>query len=790
MRYVSPFAPQEQGELPEWIDRELPQLLVEGMPTAQAATGMPTGFLENFAAGYEAERAGWLMRSRRAMIEDVRRRREELIEELSGKSYDEVLQPYRARVLQQRARQGRGLRLEDTQLKLWDTVDDEALKLLVQEHQDWREKLPVTPEEVRLAAIQQALDAEAEAEDVARRGDGWSAWLGGFLGGMAANLTDPQNIVSGVFSGGSAQLSTMLAREAAIGAGASTAALPWVSSWREELGKPMTAGEMAAQVAADAVASAGIAAATHGAGRLFQRWRNRRSEELLAEQRKAKTDEEQALLEEVAADAHLRESNPIGDEPEAQAEHVARTAEAERAAAEGRKPDIPDEPVAPPDEMTPVAPKPGSTQALTEGIYKFDPEELLVDAKRFQFKEGGDEYGVTDRLAGVKRWIPERAGQVMVWEAEDGSRYIVDGHQRLGLARRIMEQDDGQRPVLLGTLLRERDGVSAEMARARAAAKNIAEGTGTALDAAKVLRDAPEVAVDLPPNSALVRDAKGLAQLDDDAFMMVVNGKVAANHAAIVGRLAADKPELHASIMGVLAKHKPASAIEAESMVRDALHAGQVKEVQQTLFGEEASTRVLYAERAKLLSWAVRHLQRDRQAFRTLVREAGRIEEAGNKLRKDANARRAEEDAALIETLQKLARRKGEVADALAKAAERLARGEKLADVGGDFLDAVRRAAPVGGKDGRAGRGSRRAAEGKMAGVEKRAEERNLEAPSSKPEEDEAAAIEKELRDLVEAEGDMELPWGEEGNTRKLSELIEEAAADEKAAREIQECLL
>ena len=129
-------------------------------------------------------------------------------------------------------------------------------------------------------------------------------------------------------------------------------------------------------------------------------------------------------------------------------------------------------------------------------IQSFRPGDLTVDADRFQFKSGGDEAGVTDRLQGVQNWDPVKAGLSLVWEDNSGKPFIVDGHQRYGLAQRIAQADPAQDPKLNAIVVREADGISDTEARVIAASKNIAEGTGTALDAAKVLRDQPDLVED------------------------------------------------------------------------------------------------------------------------------------------------------------------------------------------------------------------------------------------------------------------------------------------------------
>lgn len=75
----------------------------------------------------------------------------------------------------------------------------------------------------------------------------------------------------------------------------------------------------------------------------------------------------------------------------------------------------------------------------------------------------------------------------------------------------------------------------------------------------------------------------------------------------------------------------------------------------------------------------------DKRAFSLLFREESRISEVGNGLATEANVQRAQDDARILETLQRLARRKGPVAAALARAAKAFGEGRKLEDVTRDL---------------------------------------------------------------------------------------------------------
>jgi len=335
--------------------------------------------------------------------------------------------------------------------------------------------------------------------------------------------------------------------------------------------------------------------------------------------------------------------------------------------------------------------KPIETE-LPHGLATFSPYELGVDPNKFQFKAGGDEAGVTDRLKDVKTWDPIKAGTSIVWIDKTGKPWIVDGHQRLGLARRIAAEDPAQNPQMLAMTLREDEGYTPEKARAVAALTNIAQGTGTAIDAAKVLRDHPEMAGDLPPRSELVKQARGLVNLSPDAFGMVVNDVVPANYAAIVGRLVPADPEMQRAIIQLLVKTDPANAVQAEAIARQGIEAGLAKAEagkQISLFGDQEVAQSLYTERAKVLDRALKTLRRDKAVFGTLVKEAETLETAGNVLAKDINEQRAIADGQALQILQTLANRAGPISDALRAAAGK-AGTDGYASATREFVQAVR----------------------------------------------------------------------------------------------------
>ena len=314
--------------------------------------------------------------------------------------------------------------------------------------------------------------------------------------------------------------------------------------------------------------------------------------------------------------------------------------------------------------------------------------KLSADAKTFQYKGNGDENGVNDYLKGVAEWDAVSAMGGMVYQYADGRMVIADGHQRLGLAKRL--QADGKLTPWTVAVYREVDGFTPVEVRRIAALKNMRSGSGTAIDAAKVLRDTPSDGdiLSLPP-SALVRDARALAKLSPDAFGMVVNEVATVAYGAAVGANVAKK-SAHADILGLLVKLKPANRTQADLIAEQAA-AETTSEVQTSLFGDEEVSQNLYLERAKVLDAALSRIRQDRATFRVLADRAGTIAEEGNVLNQEANARRVENDAKVQAYLTAEANRKGPISEALTAAARSLkAEPKRISSIVGSFLDAVK----------------------------------------------------------------------------------------------------
>ena len=543
----------------------------------------------------------------------------------------------------------------------------------------------ITPEFINNAVKENVNSKNEELAELARTNPGALNTVVRFVGAVGAGILDPVTAVTAPFGGWSKGASTLkqVLQSSIINAGAGAISEIEVAKWYNEIDIAYTYKDFVKNVSLNAVIGGSMPLAVRGA-KLTAEQVQKGVNVLSTKIKTPLSAEDQAIIQALDNQADIENSNPLTapDNNQALLEHQNRLETAEIAAVNNVLPKMSVEP------NSNI-----STSQLSDNLdgvlYTFDPNKISVDAKTFQFKEGGDEFGVSERLQGITSWDKYKAGVITVYEYADGNLTIADGHQRLGLAKRILSQDPSQDVKVIGYKLREVDGVSPAEARVIAAMKNIAEGTGTSIDAAKVLRVDPGRLSELPPRSELVRQARDMMALSDAAFGAVVNNVIPAKYGAIVGRLIDDQ-ELQTAAIEVLAKADPSNAFQAEAIVRQVQGAGSEQVKQISLFGEEIVTESFYVERAKVLDRAFKELRRDKAAFETLVRNSERLEAEGNILAKTANERKASTDAQTIALLQTLANRKGPLSDALNDAARTARETNSYVAPTSGFIDAIR----------------------------------------------------------------------------------------------------
>jgi predicted ABC-type ATPase len=506
-------------------------------------------------------------------------------------------------------------------------------------------------------------------------------------------------------------------REAGVVGGIETVAIqPQIYLQKRHIDSPYTVKD-AAMVALQVGVSAGVLrAALHGAGEGIGRNRVKRARHEMVDTMRAEAEAARAeALRTGDADSELRadmleefadavESTPPGrpiiehtnsdgtvlEKPSREQVNLALHDEATDALIDGHTPTR----EMPADRSLEdfVVEKTGESPRIVE----VDPRTVEVDASTFQFKSGIDAEGVSERLSGVDRWEPDFAGVAVIYETKAGQRFIVDGHQRLALAKRMIEA--GQEDVRLNAvILREADGITRLEARQRSALKNVAEGTGSAADVARVLRELGEEGMErmpgLPPKSVLVRTARAIADLDEEAFEFVVKSgefEDKFGFAAIVAEMIKQGPE-QIAVLRALIETDPGSLLQARLIVEQMRNAGFERIETADLFGAQMLAESLFKERARVQESVIKVLKRDKSTWRTLVEREADITGAGNVLERQANIERLMEDESLLENFIRNATLRGPISDALNVAARRLSDGEPIARVTKDFLEEIKR---------------------------------------------------------------------------------------------------
>ena len=315
-------------------------------------------------------------------------------------------------------------------------------------------------------------------------------------------------------------------------------------------------------------------------------------------------------------------------------------------------------------------PAPGEVGSIATNLLKLAP-------KRFQYKLNTDESGVTNLLKG-QRWNPQLAGVVSVWQdPADRQYYVVNGHHRVQLARenRVPQLNVLHIPAL-----------DAAEARATGAIQNIADGRGTAVDAAKFFRETGMTVGDLKEKGislgeATAANGMALSRLNPLLFDKVVNGQLRIGRGIAIGN-ATDSPEQQEAIVKLIQRHemrgKRVSDDTIDELARMANMAGEHAETQQSLFGEVEMRRNLALEKAEISAYIREELGKEKRLFGTVAEKgrAERLEAGGNRIDVEKNAETAQAAAEAQQVYDRLSTRTGPVDEVLNRAARELAEGK------------------------------------------------------------------------------------------------------------------
>jgi hypothetical protein len=322
------------------------------------------------------------------------------------------------------------------------------------------------------------------------------------------------------------------------------------------------------------------------------------------------------------------------------------------------------------DGSPPPDPRPGK-------VYNVSTEALRMDPTRFQYKVSnvGSE-GVTDEFKKVKTWNPDFAGVVSVWkDPAGGDTFVVNGHHRRELAGRLGVKDMAVRYVTAK---------DAREARAIGALINIAEGRGTAVDAAKFMRDAqvsPEKLEGLGVSlkGRVAADAASLTRLSDRQFDRLARGILDEGTALAVARHLPDH-NLQDQLFSLIDKREEAgkdiSPRVIEEMAREMASTPTTTKTEASLFGDIESEESLFVPRAEVKAYVRAELAKEFNDFAAVAskRRAERVAGAGNVLDTEKNKALADEAEAGKAVFDTLVNSRGKISDAVNLAAAEYAR--------------------------------------------------------------------------------------------------------------------
>lgn len=541
----------------------------------------------------------------------------------------------------------------------------------------------------------EAAERVPELESIVSRGSGAK----GFLGTGAAAIGDPLVLATLPFGASAGAGRSVLAGmtraakiEAGIAAGTEVPIQAQAYKFRNQVGYTMTGTEAALNILMVTVGAGALAGGISGGLGLVRKYRKG-----VEEGRITPTEETEAAASHVEATALASDTVPERLDVETHAERINEAgARAEQGdlldidTAQAVEEGITETPaVRGMDQRLQTATADGIVASTGAEIRILDPGEIKVDPKRFQFKDDGDEFGVRDSLREQVEYDEDLAGALLAWESKSGEVFIVDGHQRLGIANRAKAA--GQDVNVTVWLMREADGVSVDEAMAKGSFRNATSTSGSALDVARFLRT-NQAAKNFPALAAktvAMRQGRQLSNLGDDAFDLAVNEVIPANHAAIVGeRIQGDAEQVAA--IEVLQRLKPANEVQARAMVEQMRVAGFETRTTGDLFGEREIAESFIKERAQILDATMKRARADRATFKRLLDRQEDIEATGeNVVDTAASGERVSEMQQALQQLSSLANVRGPVSDALTRSARELREGAKLSDLTDRVIESI-----------------------------------------------------------------------------------------------------
>lgn len=303
-------------------------------------------------------------------------------------------------------------------------------------------------------------------------------------------------------------------------------------------------------------------------------------------------------------------------------------------------------------------------------LVNISTDDIHVDPHRFQYKQKLDSTtGAGDNLKNVNTFNSLFAGVIHAWkDPADGKVYVVNGHHRMELARRA-----GHKKMNVQMILAP----DAATARSTGALINMAEGRGTALDAAKFLRESGQSIEDLKGHGVSLREkvvdnAVQLKGLSDRIFNDLSSGRLDEDKAVAIGRHLKDHNEQEQLYNHYLEQreknNKEFSASTLDQAAQDLAKAPKQKGGgQMDLFGNTDDGKSLFLEKAELKSKIRAALTQEVNDYSVAgnARRAKNIASAGNVLQVEKNKELSKQADRIKQAFEQFQHLSGPLSDAI-----------------------------------------------------------------------------------------------------------------------------
>jgi len=304
--------------------------------------------------------------------------------------------------------------------------------------------------------------------------------------------------------------------------------------------------------------------------------------------------------------------------------------------------------------------------------------DIIVNPGVFQFKTQDEDNGVNryEKLEG--KYDRNIGGSIGVWVDEKnelgkgkGKVYVVDGHHRMDLAKR-----SGEKNIDVFYI----EAPTSKEARLIGAKSNIAQGRGTAIDAAKIYRDAtPSQLENFVPKSKVGKEGKELSKLTQSIFDLVAQEKLDIQKAIAISQVEESKQELfYKAIKRIESSGSIKMTPKGLMVMAEKINSGDVatnKVKQVDLFGTSEQDELLLAEQSQLEADIKDDLSRDSRILGNANKNKEVLERAKNVVDVEGNAKLADESkkaSALYDTYKK----RSSVAGIIMKATEDLSKAK------------------------------------------------------------------------------------------------------------------